>query len=260
MKKNYKKILFVMLLAVLTLATVVCSPMFEKQELDKDEVQALRKDYPFYDDYEDTILMSVSPVEITVRDAIKLNDTFVYAEVVDAPIQEKVVIDNGLSGIDKVEQEVVRYQYPIKVISDTEGLFTKGQIITYCYGIILQDYCPSPKIGEKIIIPISVGLGDNEGVFYSDSFGYYSITSNGYAMSAFRERGGYNYSGKKAENLMKELVKSEEENTYYIKVKAYEFDRSEGKEGFKDVNTFKAKVKNELVALNSKVVNSAVTE
>ena len=192
----------------------------------------------------------------TIRDYIKINDTYAYCEVTGEPLYEKVVVDNGVEGVDNDKMVMTRYQYPVKIISDTEGIFQKGQEISFCYGLIFQDNCPSPKPGEKIILLISAGLGENEGVFYSDSLGYYSVTEKGYVMSAFREKGGFSYSGTKAENLMKELSKNEDELLYYSKLRKYEYELAYGSETFTDVETYKAKVKNELIPKNQEMVKS----
>ena len=248
------------IILVISVAFVSLLTLFFKEDvLSNEEVELLRAEYPYYDETLPDVSMTATVNDI--RKVVKKNDTFIYCEVMGEPLIEEVYIMSGVPEIDEklykdIEQGFLRYQYPVKIISDTEGIFQKGQEISFCYGIIFQEYSPSPKAGDKIIIPISVGLGENEGIFFSDAIGYYSVTEKGYVMSAFKENSTKVYSGKKADNLMKTLVKTDEELSFYKELKKYEFDIYYGEENITDITAFKAKVTNELVPKNRVMIES----
>jgi hypothetical protein len=66
-----------------------------------------------------------------------------------------------------------------------------------------QSYCPQPKVGDKMIIPVNfLFINGVEEVWNTGSGndGYYYVTEDGYCIAAFEEEEGFVYSGKTVDN------------------------------------------------------------
>ena len=69
-----RKVLIIITLAVLAICACLYPALFVEDRLSKEEVQALRNEYPFYDDVQDdSPFMNISPAAKTrtIRDYIK---------------------------------------------------------------------------------------------------------------------------------------------------------------------------------------------
>lgn len=255
MKKTF---IIALCLILITSIFLLCSSFFKEDMLTKEEVKLLRSEYPYYDTDSN---QAESSQNADFRNKIKCTDTYLYCEVIGEPALEEVYISSGVEEVDKklyegVEHGFICYHYPVRVIKDTDGVFIEGQEISYCYGVMYQDSSPSPEKGDKIVLPIGVGLGGNEGLFFSGTTGYYYVTDDGYVISAFRELDDFVYSGKKVDSLMTALQKTKEEKDFYLMLKESLYNSAKGKDGFADYEAFKSKVKNELVIKNQEFIKS----
>lgn len=257
-----KKKRFYLIILLLFLSVAVCclTQLLPKRRLDDKEIQKLRLEYPIMYKGEVNPLMSVDTSKSGIRKIVEGADTFVYCEIIGEPVYRKIFIGTGIAELDKevfenTEYNAVQYHFPIRIISDTEGIFEKGQEITYCYGVTNQDYDPNRAIGEKIVIPIYISGGESKGEFYTSIKGYYYITTEGYAISAFSEN-NIRYNGLKVDVLMESLAKTESEREAYLELKKQEYEWFRGEDGFVKIEDFKSKVKNELVPKNQELVKS----
>ena len=180
---------------------------------------------------------------IPFRETIKNTDTFVYCEAI------------GKTGLVEIEYSITNNSpqmrvHKVKVIKDSEGLFKEDDEITFAYGLLMQGTSPRPKDGEKMVLPISFtflkGYEKDEYDCFSGSTGYYYITDDGYAVSAFEEEEGSVYSGKTVDNLLKVLKKTREERDEYVKKYKDMYERTEGNFGFDSIEMLRKQIREKL--------------
>lgn len=201
--------------AVVCVCCVFCISMFNSPEerLSAEQVAALRVQYP--------VCGKKIPATISVRtmqmDEVRnLTDTFVYGEVVGdiskyyvaASVGEEVLEEKRDSyGIADVFEF---YEYTLSVLSDSEGKYAKGDIITIASNAVFIDYYPSLSEGMRIVVPVVKDKEKPTRNYYCLE-GMYYVTPEGYAIAAFDETvipvSKNVSSGVKADSLLKELRK-----------------------------------------------------
>ena len=140
--------------------------------------------------------------------------------------------------------------YDIKIIKDSEGIYEEGAITNFAYGRANQANAPKPKVGEKIIIPITLGETDSTAENYAGFRGYYYITDEGYGIAAFEEETETYYSGKTAENILKSLKKTDAERNAYLAEKKEMYEKSGGEYGFTSIEMLREQIKEKLANKN----------
>lgn len=186
---------------ILLFAVVGCSA---ENELSAAEVAALRSEYPICD--EDPPMLSMEHPEFD--ELLTVSDTVLYAEILAVPEVFEKEISTGIPKLDELREEngisnlVSFYTYPVRVIEDTAGLFSKGDVIGLTANEIFEPYFPSFKPGDKI----AVAIGQYEGDLYNYmADGVYYVTDDGYILSAFSEEGQTVRSGKHINSFMREF-------------------------------------------------------
>ena len=246
MKVNKKRISLIASFVILVLVLIVtlCFNIQEEQ-LSKSEVEQLRvlngyKTYAIYNE-------NFSYVEISMRTHIERCDTFAYCEVISKPYRVPIYLTE--EDKDKNPDQLPKLlMYDIKIIKDSEGIYEKGAITNFAYGRANQANAPTPKVGEKIIIPITLGEPDSTAENYAGFRGYYYITDEGFGISAFEEEPETYYSGKTAENIIKSLKKTDAEREAYLAKKNEMYEKSGGKYGFTSIEMLREQIKEKLEA------------
>ncbi|MBE6732093.1 MAG: hypothetical protein E7564_10425 [Ruminococcaceae bacterium] len=245
--KNKKNLIIIALLvlAFIIPASVIIPSLIPEDILTEEEVAKIREknNYRIYvfntSDYP-TVEFGET---ISFRETIKNTDTFVYCEAIGNA--ELVEIENSITN-DSPQMRV----HKVKVINDSEGLFKEGDEITFAYGLLAQSASPRPKDGEKMVLPISFtflkGYEKDEYDCFSSATGYYYITDDGYAVSAFEEEEGSVYSGKTVDNLLKVLKKTREERDEYVKKYKDMYERTEGNFGFDSIEMLRKQIREKL--------------
>ena len=183
-----------------------------QQQLSQQEIKELRDIYPIYGKVVPDNLSMVTP---QLDEVANVMESFVYAEVVGEEIRYNKNISLGDPELDTkraekgLDGEYEFFEYTLRVITDTEGKYSEGEIITITSNEMFRGYKPELEDGMRIVVPVE---RENEG---STRHGYtvtgmYYVTEDGYALSAFDENTAAmartTYSGIKVENLLKELA------------------------------------------------------
>lgn len=132
--------------------------------------------------------MAPPSLEFGIRGA----DTFVYCEILEELPTYQKYVSTGIPELDaKMESKGLSntetfYEHSVLVISDSEGLYEKGDVITIAANIIFEEDNPELKPGMKFVIPVSKD-DDKEGRTQFNVSGMYHVTDDGYVISAFDE-------------------------------------------------------------------------
>ena len=182
--------------------------------LSETQIAVLRSDYPIYELDNPPMMSAIIP---TLDEYIEFTDCFVYGEVVgDMKTYSKYASSgipeldekgraNGITGIETY------YEYSVRVLEDTEGIYQPGDILTIRNNIRFLDYRPKFENGMKIVFG-AAGLEERPDITGCMTVGTYYVTDDGYALSAFPEeqktmKSRGTYSGVKVEYLLKQLKK-----------------------------------------------------
>lgn len=245
MLKKRKLIILTAVILLITLSLLVIPNFnFSEQTLSDDEIEELRvsKNYKIYEAYYNPLM---SYEVISMRKHIERSDTFIYCEVVSNLYRVPIIMSEEDKEKDPDDLPKL-IMYDIKVISDSEGLYEKGTITNFAYGRANQTNAPRPKVGEKIIIPITLGEKNSTAQNYSGCRGYYYITEDGFGIAAFKEDEEYTYSGKTAENILAALKKTDEERKAYLSEKIESYEKTNGEYGFNSIDMLRKQIKERL--------------
>lgn len=211
MKKFNKAI--ICMLAVIILAGAVLTvgyfkPFQPEDRLTEQQIAFLRDKYPIYGLKTPPTVDMAPP---SLESGIRVADTFVYGEILEElPTYEKY-IPFGIPAFDgKTEGKGLSntetfYEHSVLVISDSEGLYEKGDVITIAANIIFKEHNPELKSGMKFVIPVSKD-DDKEGRTQFSVSGMYHVTDDGYVISAFDEATSkQKLSGIKVESFFKKV-------------------------------------------------------
>ena len=213
--KATKRKAWLIVSAIACLGFVFCVSMvnYPEERLSAEQVTELRDQYP--------VCGKKVPEMITLRtmeiDEVKnLVETFVYGEVVGDISKYNVTTSVGNEALAEkrssngIEDVFEFYEYTISVISDSEGKYSKGDIITIASNADFIDYNPKLSEGMKIVVPV---VQDDEKLSrnYYCLEGMYYVTPEEYAIAAFDETeipvSRNASSGVKVETLLNELRK-----------------------------------------------------
>ncbi len=209
-KNKMVLVAFTAILLLLVIAVVIYN--INKSTLSAGQISALREQYP--------ICGIDAPQNISMRNAplsevIEISDSFVYGEVVGDVATYTVDASTGNTKLDdKRNQNGINdsydfYEYTISVISDSEGMYAKGEKITISSNVCFMDYNPKLSAGMKIIVPVFKDENSKSRHYYCVD-GMYYVTDTGYAISAFDEAAmpsEKTLSGKKVNDVLNELKK-----------------------------------------------------
>lgn len=216
MNTTKKRIVYILIPAValvLSICVLVLSNANSKLEyhLTEDQILSLRDQYPVYTNDPPTM----STIDLPLERYKERMDSFVYGEVTgDISTYSFVNLtgdaewDNKMAEISP-NRRTTFFEYPITVISDSEGKYKKGEQITIAANIMFKDCRPQLKKGMKVVFPAARDEEKPERNYYSLT-GMYYITDEGYALSAFDESTAQmkkSYNGIKVEDLLKQLKK-----------------------------------------------------
>lgn len=164
MKRRSFQVLLVLLVLLLTLTA--CSAPAAR--LSSEEIEALREDYPFCDP------AIVEVMFVSIEEMIERADTFVYGEIIGEPELD-----------DSSWYE--RFWYTATVIDDSEGLFEKGEQVTFYESDLVSSIIHPFSDGTQFMAAYKAGEEDkNNGdvlVFWS----MFYVTENGYVIASFNE-------------------------------------------------------------------------
>ncbi len=181
--------------------------------------------------------------EVAFRERVEQTDTFAYCETIKD--KEYIELEPG----ELVPKNSKMRIHTARVIKDSEGLFKEGDVIVFAYGLMPQDYCPQPKVGDKMIIPVNLHFIDSverEWNTGSGNDGYYYVTEDGYCIAAFEEEEGFVYSGKTVDNLLKALRKTDEERESYLSRYRERYENTNGKFGFNSIEMLRKQIREKL--------------
>ena len=180
------------------------------QRLTEAQIEALRDEYPICGTSAPATISILPPSLEEIR---KRADTFVYGTVTGEPTDYLVSASTGDTELDEkraandLDNVYTFYEYPVTVISDTGGLYEKGQEITIAASKELADYNPRLSPGMKIVVPVAAEENTSRAQF--TVHGMYYVTKDGYVLSAYQEEAApeKQFSGAKVEVLLQELKK-----------------------------------------------------
>lgn len=153
------------LLALLFTLTACSAPA---ARLTAEEIEALRVDYPFCCNPGMVEIMFV-PIEENIERA----HTFVYGEIIGEAEQYSSLWHDG-------------FRYTTTVIDDSEGLFEKGEQVTFSETDWMRGMIPEFSNGMQFIAAYKVGEEDkNNGHCLWWSMFY--VTEDGYVIATFDE-------------------------------------------------------------------------
>lgn len=218
-----KKNLLSILISITIFGIFLASPLNRlpnstSKKLSESEIENLRAEYPIFSSSPD--FLDVKPMSLD--EVISLADTFVYGEVIGNSSEYEKEIDIQFPAIKEkheklgIDNKVIFYEVPIKIIYDSEGIMNEGKKITIVQNIIFKKHSPNLQKGMKFVIPLSPEI-KAEGVpkrFDYTRDGMFYVTESGYTLSVFDEtsnqfknRNNLTTSGIKVEDLMELLKK-----------------------------------------------------
>lgn len=185
--------------------------------LSQDEIEELRENYPLYPGVPDHLSMKV----VTLDDAMKTAETFVFAEVIEQLPEYTInLIDDSNSAEGKIHEKGKEFgmtdtanfiQYKIKVIEDLfeSNIFKNNQPeeIIIAVSSEFKDVEPELKPGMKIITPIMQGKGKHQGKYLYYKYGLYYVTDDEYVLAAYDEGSKTVLTGKQIEHAKSALRK-----------------------------------------------------
>ena len=163
MKRRFQ-VLSVLLVLLLTLAA--CSAPAAR--LTPEEIEALREDYPFCDP------AIVEVMFVPIEEMIERADTFVYGEIIGEP-----ELDDS-SWYDF-------FRYTVTVIDDSEGLFEKGEQVTFTDVGTVRSMTPEFSNGMQFIAAYKVGEEDKNNGHVLVFWSMFYVTEDGYVIASFNE-------------------------------------------------------------------------
>lgn len=208
---KYKKyIISVIALAIICIMSIIINS--STQRLPKQKILELRKQYPIYGkEIPDSLSMETPQLE----EVAAVMESFVYAEVIGEEVTYSEYIPFGIPELDAkraangLDGIYDFYEYSLRVIEDTEGIYTKGEKISIISNEVFREYNPKLEDGMKVVVPVRKQDDDTVRHGYH-VVGMYYVTDNGYAISAFDEVEcttlSRTYSGIKVDALLKELA------------------------------------------------------
>lgn len=213
MKAKSKRLIIVSGIASICCVYCILSMGLLENRLTTAQIDSLREQYP--------VCGLDAPAGLSLRkmnvDEVKdIVETFVYGEVTGdlSKYNVKTFLSNEAlsekrkeNGIDEVFEF---YEYTIEVISDTEGKYASGDLITIAANIDFINYNPVLSEGMGIVVPVAQDKEKSSRNYYIVD-GMYYVTPEGYALAAFDEENvaisrGVS-SGVKVETLLKNLKK-----------------------------------------------------
>ena len=182
-----------------------------KPHLTEAQIAQLREQYPIYG-IEQPLFIDME--ESTLEERIERAETFVYGEVIGDYTTYYKNISTGHEELDAkrkangISDVYEFYEYTIRIMDDTEGLYTKGEEITIASNIDFIDYNPQLSDGMRVVVPVTRDKEKSSRSYYNVA-GMYYVTEDGYALSAFNEqtRAKKAYSGITLEELFEVLKK-----------------------------------------------------
>lgn len=197
----------------------------------------------------------VNSERIEFREFIMDTESFVYGEVAEDPYFVGVDLESGFTSVDNDDKKPQMRIHTIKVISDTEGIYDKGDVITFFYGLMGQYDCPSPKKGERVLIPVFDAYLTSPADAKSSYYGYYYVTESDHVISAFEEDEDAKYSGQTVKNLLEILKKTDKEREEYLSEKIGMYERTDGEYGFTSIKMLKEQIKEKRELRKEKLAN-----
>lgn len=178
--------------AVVCVCCVFSISMFHSPEerLSAEQVAELRAQYPVCGKH---LPATISMRIVQMDEVMNLTDTFVYGEVVGDISKYHVSASVGNEALEEkrnsngIADVFEFYEYTLSVLSDSEGIYAKGDTITIASNAVFIDYYPSLSEGMKIIVPV-VQDKDKPTRNYYWLEGMYYVTPEGYAIP-----GGFNF-------------------------------------------------------------------
>ncbi len=207
-------------LPVVVLAAIctVCYSVSHPQSLSESEIAKLRQKYPVCGDI--SKIQNAGSYRTPTWDQIQeVNDTFIYCTIERDMTTYDAYISTGNSELDKKRQEngigdVYKfYEYPITVIEDAAGIFQPGDKLTIAANMAFVDFNPHLSKGMKVIAPVILDMDKDTRTQFGVQ-GFYYVTEDGYALSAFDEQKASMktpVTGKKADVLLRELKQAMKE-------------------------------------------------
>lgn len=246
------------------LATIICAVLLvvlftgilqsveitkASEKLTQSEIEILREEYPLYS--------GTSPLFNTDRpftpiDEMKeICDTFVLCEVVGDSYSGMVNTTTGDVEFDeKLESNglgyIKTYYFPVKILSDTEGIMPEGFEFAYSFSEYYVDFIPFPKIGTKLIVPLSIN-GISEKKYSPAHSTMFYVTDDDYVLAVYNSD-AESLTGVKVKELMEKLKKTSEQKEKYLELRKWEYESTNGRRGFSSVENLKKEVKEDLTA------------
>lgn len=181
------------IISIFVIVCLICGfvifNILDDQKLSKEQIIALREQYPICGVEEPE---GMSMVKIPLEEVKKQSETFVYGEVIGDPLIYEVALSTGNSALDSkratngITEKYDFYEYEISVIDDSESVYSKGDVITIASNIVFKEYNPQLSNGMKIVVPV-VKDDKKEGRTHYTVDGMYYVTQDEYVISAFDE-------------------------------------------------------------------------
>lgn len=207
MKRTNRKTILALiagLLAVLLCVLTACAPAAEP--LTDAQIEALREEYP---------VSAEKPSMLSMRDQtftqwVQQADTFVYVEITGEPQFYSIDLRSGVDEkpMEKGEtvdsSRVAKFEYPAKVIRDTNGIFEGGEEITISTPLLFFDYTPSFQAGDRIVAGVMKDEYKETRYQFSARCAYY-VTEDEHVLSCFKELEGDEKTGLTVDGLFDEV-------------------------------------------------------
>jgi len=221
MKKRTKLIITSLCAAVVVVSAIIAIPVLTADRLPSDvlsaeKIKALRTEYPVYTENPPMLEMGETHLSWSIWSSntiLMARSTgkrveFTDSYTMDSDSNEAKIAEKTGGGI---VHSVERYGYEVEVIKDSAGFFKKGEFIVIANNLSFEPVTPALKEGMQFIVPVLTNqhsYKEAKGSFWRN--GFYYVTDDGYALSAFKET-DYQLTGLKAEDVygkMEELTKA----------------------------------------------------
>lgn len=211
-RKVFVKSRVLLVASVVAIVSLMIINAVFNTRLSEAEILGMREKYPVYEFWNTGEIINYRAVFVEQLVKEGSIEDFVFAE---ATGEVETYYKHSTTGKITQNKEETNlkwwdeyFSYTVTVIKDTEGLFEKGEQIKLLNNISNDCVLPDLEEGMRIVIPINKWDGLEEEFYNWTSVGFYYITEENYAISAYDEAISAEkiyFSGMKVNKLMQEL-------------------------------------------------------
>ncbi|MFQ9873194.1 MAG: hypothetical protein ACLRVT_09480, partial [Oscillospiraceae bacterium] len=194
--KRIKNRLVRMSLCIIGIGIIVLGGVYgntirqKENQFTAEQIETMRAKYPLGSEPE----VLESKDVLSLEAVIERGDTFVYGEIIgDKGTYTKNITSWDIELDAKLESKgmntVSFYEYPLRMLSDSEGILKTGDEITIFAPKVYEGSYPELSKGMKVVVPILTVPVEKHPEWRKEYTltGSYYVTEDGYAIAAFDE-------------------------------------------------------------------------